>query len=109
VSHLAYLGVLACCLAGTAWLEVALHTHVYRRWLRLLLTLVPVALVFSAWDLYAIARHQWTFDPRHTTGILLPGRLPLEELAFFLVIPVCSVLCFEAVRSVRGWPAGDEE
>ena len=109
MSHLAYLAVLAACLAGTGWLEVALHTRVYRRWQRLLLTLAPVLVVFTAWDVYAIARGQWTFDRARTTGVLLPGRLPLEELAFFVVIPVCSVLAFEAVRAVRGWPGGDEQ
>ena len=106
--HLAYLGVLAACLAGTAWLEVVLHTGVYRRWRRLLLTLAPVLVVFVAWDVYAIGQHQWTFDPRRTTGIVLPGRLPIEELLFFVVIPICSVLSFEAVRHVRRWSAGDE-
>ena len=109
MSHLAYLAVLAACLAGTGWLEVLLHTRVYRRWLRLLLTLAPVVVVFTAWDLYAISRDQWTFDRARTTGALLPGRLPIEELAFFVVIPICAVLAFEAVRAVRGWPAGDEE
>ena len=32
--------------------------------------------------------------------MLLPGRLPLEELLFFLVVPVCAILGFEAVRAV---------
>lgn len=109
MSHLAYLGVLAFCLAGTAWLEIVLHTGVYRRWRRLLLTLLPVVVVFVVWDVYAIARRQWTFDPHRTTGVLLPGRLPLEELLFFLVIPICSVLAYEAVRRVRNWPREDEE
>jgi lycopene cyclase domain-containing protein len=108
VSHLAYLGVLAGCLAGTGWLELRLHTGVYRRWRRLVLSIAPVLVVFTIWDLYAIAHGHWTFDPKRTTGLLLPGHLPVEELAFFVVIPVCSVLAFEAVRCVRHWPVGDE-
>ena len=108
MAHLAYLGVLAACLLGTGWLELALRTGVYRRWRRLTLSVLPVVAVFTAWDLYAIARGHWTFDVRRTTGWLLPGHLPVEELAFFVVIPVCSVLAFEAVRVVRGWPVGDE-
>ena len=55
MTRFAYVGVLACCLLGTAWLEVVLRTRVYRRWRRLLLTLLPVVAVFVAWDLYAIA------------------------------------------------------
>lgn len=107
--RLLYLGVLAISLAGTALpLELILHTRVFARWRRLLLTLAPVVVVFVLWDLWAIARGHWRYDPAQTTGIELPGRLPLEELLFFLVIPICAILAFEAVRAVRGWPAGDE-
>lgn len=106
--HLAYLAVLAFCLLGTLPLELWLGVRVYRRPRRLLLTLLPVVAVFMVWDLYAVAAAHWTFDPAQTTGVLLPGDLPLEELLFFVVVPVCAVLAFEAVRRVRGWPAGDE-
>ena len=108
MTRFAYVGVLACCLLGTAWLEVVLRARVYRRWRRLLLTLLPVVAVFVAWDLYAIAAGHWSFGADHVTGVRLPGDLPVEELLFFVVIPVCAVLAFEAVRAVRGWPAGDE-
>jgi hypothetical protein len=32
--------------------------------------------------------------------------MPVEELLFFLVVPVCAVLALEAVRKVTGWDAG---
>ncbi|MGN6089136.1 MAG: lycopene cyclase domain-containing protein [Actinomycetes bacterium] len=108
MAHLAYLGVLAFCLVGTGWLEVVLGVRVWRRWRRLLATLAPVVVVFVVWDLYAIARQHWHFDPAQTTGVTLPGRLPIEELLFFVVVPICSVLTLEAVRTVRRWPTGDE-
>jgi lycopene cyclase domain-containing protein len=100
VRHLTYLAVLAGCLAGALWLEPVLRVRVLRRWRRLLLTVVPVALVFCAWDVAAIAAGHWGYDRRQITGVLLPGRLPLEEALFFLVVPVCAVLGFEAVRAV---------
>jgi hypothetical protein len=41
--------------------------------------------------------------------VLLPGRFPLEELLFFVVIPTCSILTLEAVRRRRPqWTIGDE-
>ena len=103
-----FLLVLLGCLVGTAPLEIVLHTRVYSRWLRLLLTLLPVLAVFTAWDVLAIRAGHWAYDPRQTTGVHV-GNIPLEELLFFLVIPTCAVLAFEAVRAVRGWPAGDEQ
>jgi lycopene cyclase domain-containing protein len=106
--HLAYLLVLAGCLASAIWLEPVLKVNVLRRWRRLLLTLLPVLVVFGLWDLGAIAAGHWTFDPEQTTGVLFPGGLPLDEVLFFVVVPVCAVLGFEAVRAVLRRPAGDE-
>jgi len=108
MSRFAYLAVLVFVLVGTAWLEVLLRTGVYARWRRLLLTLVPVVVVFCAWDLYAIAAGHWTFDPERTTGVVLPGALPLDEVLFFVVVPIAALLTLEAVRSVTRWEVGDE-
>lgn len=106
--RLAYVGMLVFVVLATLPLEVLLGTRVYARARRLLLTLLPVLVVFVAWDLYAIAQGHWDFDPDQTLGVVLPGGLPVEELLFFLVVPVASVLTLEAVRRVRGWPVGDE-
>ena len=103
--HLAYLFVLAGCLVAAIWLEPVLKVNVLRRWRRLLLTLLPVVVAFVLWDLGAIAAGHWTFDPEQTTGVLFPGGLPLDEVLFFVVVPVCAVLGFEAVRAVLRRPA----
>jgi lycopene cyclase domain-containing protein len=108
MGRLSYLAVLAGCLLGTLPLEVWLGTRVYRRPRRWLLAVAPTFVLFVGWDLYATSRQHWSYDPRQTTGVLLPGRLPVEEALFFLVVPTCAILAFEAVRAVRGWPAGDE-
>lgn len=109
MARLTYLGVLVGCLAAALWLEPVLRVGVLRRWQRLALTVLPVAVIFIAWDLAAISAGHWTFDPAQILGVRLPGGLPLEELLFFLVVPVCAVLGFEAVRRVlRSRSAGDE-
>ncbi len=107
MSHLAYLGVLAFVLLGSAWLEVVLRARVYARPRRMLLSLAPVVLVFCLWDLYAIAAGHWSFDSERTTGITL-ATVPLEEILFFVVVPIASLLTLEAVRSVTRWQVGDE-
>lgn len=105
--HFSYLAVLVFVVIGSGWLEVFLRVRVYRRWRRLLLALAPTAVVFVLWDLAAIAAGHWTFDPGQMTGITF-GPLPLEELLFFLVVPIAAILAFEAVRTVTRWRAGDE-
>jgi hypothetical protein len=80
-----YALVLLGCVLGTLPLELVLGVRVYRSWRRLALALLPVLAVFLTWDVLA------------TVGVL-----PVEEVAFFVVVPTCAVLALEAVRRVRG-------
>jgi len=107
VRHLTYLAVLAFIVAATWWLEIGLRTRVLRRWRRLVVAVLPVTALFVVWDGYAIGHGQWSFDPAQVTGWRVLGQVPVEEVLFFVVVPVASVLTFEAVRSVWGWPVAD--
>ncbi|MBI4901163.1 MAG: lycopene cyclase domain-containing protein [Actinobacteria bacterium] len=102
-----YLALMAACLVVTLPLELFLRARVYRRPRRLLLALVPTLVAFTVWDLVGIVRHHWTYSPLYTTGFRL-GVVPVEELVFFVVVPVCALLTYEAVGTVmqRGRKAG---
>jgi lycopene beta-cyclase len=102
MDELQYLGLMAACLIVTLPLEFVFGARVWRRPRRLATALVPTVAVFVAWDLVAIARGHWDFSSRYVTGLRLPGDLPLEELVFFVVIPICGLLTLEAVRSILG-------
>jgi lycopene cyclase domain-containing protein len=106
MGHLTYLSLLVGCLVVTAPLELVLGVRVYARWRRLLLAVLPGFVVFLAWVLYAIAAGHWDYSDTRTLGVRLPGGIPVEEVLFFLVVPVCAVLALEAVRKVTGWNAG---
>ncbi|GAB3822839.1 lycopene cyclase domain-containing protein [Tessaracoccus terricola] len=103
-----YLLLMAACVAITLPLEFVLRARVYRRPLRLLLAMLPVLVVFVAWDVLGIVRDHWTYSTEFTTGIML-GVLPLEELVFFLVIPVCGLLSYEGVGHVLRRLKGERE
>ncbi len=91
---------MAGCLVVTLPLELVLRARVYRRLPSLLWALVPVVLVFSVWDIGGILRQHWTYNPRYVTGLDLVLGMPVEELTFFVVIPVCGLLTYEAVGQV---------
>ena len=95
-----YLLILGGCILITLPLE-AFGRGVYRQPLRLLRALTPVLLVFLVWDAVAIALDVWHYNPRFISGIEMPF-MPLEELLFFIVIPLCSLLTYSAVSSVLG-------
>jgi lycopene beta-cyclase len=93
-----YLLVMAACAAITLPLEFVFRARVYRRPRRVLRAMWLPVLLFVVWDVVAIARGHWTFAERYVTGWRLPGDVPVEELAFFVVIPLCALLTFEASR-----------
>ena len=94
-----YLIMLAACLAITAPLEM-FGDGVYRQPWRAVRSVLPVAVVFLVWDAAAIRAGVWTYNPFYTTGIRLPGRVPIEEVLFFVVIPLCGLLTYNAVGAM---------
>ena len=93
---------MAGCLALTLPLEFLLRARVYRRPLRALRAIAIPAALFVVWDAIAIARGTWWFSRRYTTGWTVPAGVPVEELAFFVVVPLCALLTYESVRTVLG-------
>ena len=95
-----YLIVMAACLVLTLPLEFAFGARVWRRPRRLVTAVLPALAVFAVWDLFASAHGTWTFDRRYTIGVRLPGGMVIEELVFFAVIPICTLLTLESVRNI---------
>ncbi len=90
--------MLAFVLIGTLPLHRFYRLRVLRQPRRLLAAIVPVAVMFVTWDLLATAAGHWSFDPAQTFVMRWWG-LPLEEYAFFVVIPLAGILTFEAVQA----------
>jgi lycopene cyclase domain-containing protein len=59
-----------------------------------------VVIVFAGWDLLAAHHGDWSYSRRYTLG-LWPLGLPVEEWLFFLVVPTCAVLTYEALARRR--------
>ena len=95
-----YLLLMAGCLVLTLPLEFVFGARVWRRPRRLLVALVPTVALFALWDVVGIARGYWSFNPSYVTGRQLPGDLPVEEVVFFVVIPICGLLTLESVRRI---------
>jgi lycopene cyclase domain-containing protein len=98
VDRYQYLLLMGACLALTAPLEPLYGARVWRDPRRLASVLVVPVVVFSVWDVLAIRAGLWDFNTRYVTGWVLPFDLPVEELAFFVTIPICAILAYEAVR-----------
>jgi lycopene cyclase domain-containing protein len=99
VNRFQYLGLMAACLVVTLPLEFVYRAEVWRRPRRLARVVGFPAVVFSLWDVAAIHHGLWRYNRRFITGWDLPGHLPVEEVVFFVVVPICSILTYQAVRA----------
>lgn len=98
MGHWTYTVILIVTFAAAAWLQALPGVHVLDRARRLGLSLLP-GLLFAGWDILAAEARWWAFSADRTLGIRVFG-LPLEELVFFLVVPTCAVLAYEAVSVI---------
>jgi lycopene cyclase domain-containing protein len=100
VDRFQYVLLMAACLTVTLPLEFVLGARVWRRPRRLAVALAPAFALFVAWDLWASAAGTWGFAPEYTLGLEFPGGMAVEELLFFVTVPVCALLTLEAVRNL---------
>lgn len=96
-----YAAVLVFCLAVTAPLELVIGARVYRHPKRLAATIAIASAPFVLWDLLAIRAGHWWFSDEYTLDVHI-GSFPIEELAFFVVIPIAALLTHETVKLLLG-------
>ena len=96
-----YLAMIAFTVFGSIWLEFVLKVKVLRRYKQAIKAILPVSLIFIAWDAYAISAGHWWFDKEQILGIFGPFGIPFEEYLFFTVVPLAAILTIEAVRTVK--------
>lgn len=93
-----YAAVLVFCVLVTLPLEFVLGARVYRDPKRLGFALLG-AVPFVVWDVVATDRGHWWFSEKHLLGPTVVN-LPVEEVLFFVVIPICGILTYEAVGRI---------
>ncbi|MBI5226138.1 lycopene cyclase domain-containing protein [Candidatus Micrarchaeota archaeon] len=62
-------------------------------------TLLFVAALFIAWDALAVWAGQWSFDTTFLIGPFI-GNQPLEEIAFFFVVPLFYLTIWEVAKKI---------
>ena len=99
--HLGYSAMLAFTIAGSFWLEIFLKIRVLKRFNKVIKALIPGFILFVIWDVYAVSRGHWRFDPAQILGVYGPFKIPLEEYLFFLIVPIAAIMTISAVTKVR--------
>lgn len=91
-AYLVFNLMVASSLVGALWLPTF-----WRRWRGLLAGLLLVSLPYIVWDVIATAAGHWSFNNSYTLGWRLAG-LPIEELLFFITVPVACMVVWELIN-----------
>ena len=70
---------------------------IYRNIKALLKSIALILCIFGGWDVFAVYRAHWYFNPDAVLRIRVIN-LPLEEVLFFVVIPFCCIFTWEALN-----------
>jgi lycopene cyclase domain-containing protein len=70
----------------------------YKKWSRLVIPLIAVAIFFIAWDIFFTNKGIWGFNSKYITGLHISS-LPMEEVLFFLTVPFACVFIYECLNS----------
>src|SRR5690348_9604208 len=101
--HGEYLLLLALSLGAVGALDRVARLGVFRQWRRLVIALVPTALVILAWDLLGVLRWGWASNRAVLLGPYgFGGRIPLEEFLFPLVVGACALAVWTLITSRLG-------
>lgn len=91
-----YLALMVVVAAPFLWKYRDRNLPLHRRLRPAIAAMLIVAVPFVVWDVAVTAAGHWSFSDAYTIGWRLAG-LPIEEILFFVVVPLTSILVWDTV------------
>jgi len=92
-----YLGVLLFISVCAVGVTVVFKVRAPRFWRTFFIVDSIVLAVYLFWDYWAIEKNIWSFDPAQTTGLKVLGIIPIEEVLFFIIVPLMTIITYLAL------------
>jgi lycopene cyclase domain-containing protein len=103
MAHLHYLGVLVFIALCASFVALVFKIRVPHFWRIFLLTDGCILGLYLIWDYWAIIKRNWYFDSHQISNITIIPKVPLEEILFFIVVPLTTVLTYKALLKLTKW------
>lgn len=97
MGELNYLGVLLFIVMCAIGVTIVFKVRAPRFWRTFLIVDSIVLAVYLFWDYWAIEKKIWSFDPEQTVGIKVFGIIPVEEILFFIIVPLMTIITYLAL------------
>jgi lycopene cyclase domain-containing protein len=105
MKQLNYLGVLAFIGACAIFITLTFRIRVKKFWKIFLATDLLILAIYLAWDYWAIYQGNWYFDTEQILDVYLFGKIPVEEILFFIIVPLTTLLTYLALTKITKWIA----
>jgi lycopene cyclase domain-containing protein len=105
MQQLNYLGVLAFIGACAIFITLTFRIRVKKFWKIFLATDLLILAIYLAWDYWAIYQGNWYFDTEQILDVYLFGKIPVEEILFFIIVPLTTLLTYLALTKITKWIA----
>lgn len=92
-----YLGVLLFISLCAVGVTIIFKVRAPFFWKTFLITDSIVLTVYLFWDYWAIEKKIWSFDPAQTVGLKVLGIIPIEEVLFFIIVPLMTIITYLAL------------
>lgn len=95
-----YLYVLAFIAFCAVAVSLAFRLRVPRFWRNFLITDLSILIIYLNWDYWAIQKDNWNFDSEQILGFYLFGGIPVEEVLFFIIVPLMTVIVYVTLMKI---------
>lgn len=92
-----YLGVLLFISICAVGVTLVFKVRAPRFWRTFLIVDLIILAIYLFWDYWAIQKNIWYFDSEQTVGLYIFGIIPLEEILFFIIVPLMTVITYLAL------------
>jgi len=103
VGHFTYLAVLAFIAVCAIVVNFLFRIRISRQWKTFLQVDLIIIALYGTWDIWAAARKAWYFDDRQVIGIKLFWLLPIEEILFFILVPLMVLISIQSLEKIVKW------
>ena len=103
-----YLMVLVFIGMCAVFVNFGFRLRIKSKWKLFLMTDAVILGIYLAWDFWAVAKGSWYFDPEQIMGFYIFGQLPIEEVLFFVIVPLMVVLTYLALIKLSKSSSKDE-
>ena len=93
-NYLMVLGFIGAC---AIFVNFGFRLRISSKWKLFLLTDAVILAIYLVWDFWAVSKGSWYFDPEQVIGLYIFSRLPIEEILFFIIVPLMVVLTYLAL------------